>query len=148
MNENGTHRGLTRAEMETRRLAAAAELVTLKPRDYGRQAEIAKKYHVSRTTASRWTRALETIGPAALLLRKAPGRPSRLTKRQLKLLCQIQTERPLTGKNLAIVIERRFGIRYDTDHVGRLIKKLKLPVCGKHQADVTFEMDGSIGAGV
>ena len=44
---------LTRDEMERRRLAAARELLAGES-----QASVARKFGVSRTTASRWQRAL------------------------------------------------------------------------------------------
>ena len=47
---------LSREEMEKRRLAAADELLANVP-----QSKVATKYGVSRTTASRWARALTTM---------------------------------------------------------------------------------------
>src|SRR5215471_12337329 len=72
---------LSRDEMESRRLLAAQDLQTGLT-----QSQIARKFGVSRTTASRWNRSLSGNGVEALRKRRAPGRPSRLTSEQLKLL--------------------------------------------------------------
>ena len=70
---------LTRDEMESRRLLAAQDL----QRGIS-QSQVARKFGVSRTTASRWDRALSGKGFEALRKRRAPGRPSRLTADQLR----------------------------------------------------------------
>src|SRR5438105_13474387 len=69
---------LTRDEMESRRLLAAQDLQTGLP-----QSQVARKFGVSRTTASRWSHALSGTGLESLRKRRAPGRPSRLTPDQL-----------------------------------------------------------------
>src|SRR5580704_6021754 len=69
---------LNRDEMEHRRLEGAGELLRGIP-----QARVARKFGVSRTTASRWCRALEGQGVERLRKRKAPGRPSRLSSTQM-----------------------------------------------------------------
>jgi putative transposase len=96
---------------------------------------VARKFGVSRTTASRWNRALQRNGVEALQKRRATGRPSRLSPEQLQLVRQIYAQGPVvhgytenrwTTARLASVIEMRFGVRYDHDHVGRLMQKLGL----------------------
>ncbi len=92
-------------------------------------------YGVSRTTTSRWHSALTRKGVDSLRKRRATGRPSRLTPEQLGEVVQIfragalesgyPTDRWTTGR-LASVIESRFGVHYDEDHVGRLMHKLGL----------------------
>lgn len=67
--------------------------------------------------------------------RKAPGRPSRLSSTQLAEVREIfaagprefgfDTDRWTTAR-LARAIDGRFGIRYDPDHVGRLMHRLGL----------------------
>src|SRR5436305_6833829 len=75
---------LTRDEMESRRLLAAQDLQTgLK------QSDVARKFGVSRTTASRWQRALMGMGVESLRKRRAPGRPSRLAPEQLMAIAGI-----------------------------------------------------------
>jgi putative transposase len=121
---------LSRDEMERRRLEAAEDLqkgIT--------QARVARKFGVSRTTASRWYRTLEVQGLERLRKRKAPGRPSRLSPSQLAEVREMfaagprsfgfETERWTTAR-LAQAIEGRFAIRYDPDHVGRLMHRLGL----------------------
>src|ERR1017187_114155 len=69
---------LTRDEMESRRLLAAQDL----QRGLS-QSQVARKFGVSRTTASRWCRSLSGRGVEAWRGRAAPGRPSRLAADQL-----------------------------------------------------------------
>src|SRR5579871_6575169 len=75
---------LTRDEMESRRLLAAQDLQRGLT-----QSQVARKFGVSRTTASRWHRSLSGRGLEALRKRRAPGRPSRLTQDQLAAITEI-----------------------------------------------------------
>ncbi len=121
---------LTRVDMETRRLAAAHELLSGIT-----QSQVARRYGVSRTTASRWQRSIVHKGVEGLRKRSATGRPSRLTADQVDAIrlmyCEgaaahgFKKDRWTTGK-LAEAIDRRFGIHYDRDHVGRLMHKFGL----------------------
>ena len=121
---------LTRDEMESRRLSAAQDLQRGLT-----QSQVARKFGVSRTTASRWYRALSGRGMDGLRKRRAPGRPSRLSAEQLQLAAEIyrsgprtagfQTDRWTTAR-FAGAIQARFGIHYDPDHVGRIIHRLGL----------------------
>jgi transposase len=121
---------LTRDEMESRRLLAAQDLQTGLT-----QSHVARKYGVSRTTASRWNRALSGKGVEALRKRRAPGRPSRLTVDQTKSVIEIyqagprvagyETDRWTTAR-FAEAIFARFGVRYDPDHAGRIMHRLGL----------------------
>jgi putative transposase len=123
-------RSQNRDDMETRRLAAAQELL-----NGVTQSQVARRYGVSRTTASRWQRSIVVKGVEGLRKRRATGRPSRLTADQVDgirnmyldgaRLYGFSTDRWTTGK-LAEAIERKFGIRYDQDHVGRLMHKFGL----------------------
>ncbi|MCC6857477.1 MAG: transposase [Bryobacterales bacterium] len=120
--------GLTREEMEVRRLEAARALL-----QGATQSKVARQFGVSRTTASRWSHALRQSGPDSLRRRRATGRPSRLSSEQLRAIPRLIAEgaaafgfpndRWTTGR-LARVIESQFGVRYDPDHVGRLMYKL------------------------
>src|SRR5579872_6821729 len=69
---------LNRDEMEMRRLEAVQDLLGGLA-----QSDVARKFGVSRTTASRWNRALQQRGVEALRKRRATGRPSRLSREQL-----------------------------------------------------------------
>ncbi len=121
---------LTRDEMESRRLMAAQDLqVGLS------QSQVARKFGVSRTTASRWHRALNGKGVEALRKRRAPGRPSRLSADQLTGAAEIYQAGPRaagfdsdrwTTQRYADAIYARFGVRYDPDHVGRIMHRLGL----------------------
>jgi transposase len=121
---------LNRDEMETRRLEAVQDLLRGLT-----QSSVARKFGVSRTTASRWNRALQQKGVDALRKRRATGRPSRLSREQLQLIPDIFAQGAVihgfpdnrwTTARLAAVIEVRFGVHYDHDHVGRLMQKLGL----------------------
>ncbi len=121
---------LTRDEMESRRLMAAQDLQAGLS-----QSKIARKYGVSRTTASRWHRAWNGKGVEALRKRRAPGRPSRLSAEQLRGVAEVYEAGPRaagfdtdrwTTQRMADAIHARFGIRYDPDHVGRIMHRLGL----------------------
>src|SRR5438094_5052681 len=121
---------LNRDEMEKRRLEAVQDLLRGLT-----QSNVARKFGVSRTTASRWNRALQQKGVESLRKRRATGRPSRLSREQLQLIPDIFSQGAVihgfpdnrwTTARLAAVIEARFGVRYDHDHVGRLMQKLGL----------------------
>ena len=123
---------LTRDEMESRRLMAAQDL-----QNGISQSQIARKFGVSRTTASRWYRALSGKGIEALRKRRAPGRPSRLNTEQLAEVSRIYQAGPRaagfdtdrwTTTRFAHAIHQRFGVRYDPDHVGRIMHRLGLRV--------------------
>ena len=121
---------LNRDEMEKRRLEAVQDL-----QQGLTQSSVARKFFVSRTTASRWNRALQQKGVEALRKRRATGRPSRLSREQLQLIAGIFAQgasahgfpnNQWTTARLAAVIEARFGVHYDHDHVGRMMHKLGL----------------------
>jgi putative transposase len=116
--------------MESRRLLAAQEL-----QRGSSQSQVARRFGVSRTTASRWFRALSGNGMEGLRKRRAPGRPSRLTSEQLKLVTELYQLGPRaagfdadrwTTARFADAIQLRFSIRYDPDHVGRIMHRLGL----------------------
>ena len=121
---------LTRDEMENRRLQAAQDL----QRGLS-QSQVARKFGVSRTTASRWCRALNGNGLEGLRKRRAPGRPSRLKPDQLQGVAEIYQAGPRsagfptdqwTTARFAEAIFARFGVRYAPDHVGRIMHRLGL----------------------
>ena len=121
---------LTRDEMESRRLMAAEDLQSGLS-----QSQVARKFGVSRTTASRWHRALNGKGVEALRKRRAPGRPSRLNQEQLHGVADIYQSGPRaagfdsdkwTTMRFAEAIYARFNVRYDPDHDGRIMHRLGL----------------------
>lgn len=116
--------------MERRRLAAAQDLI-----EGVSQARVARKFGVSRTTASRWQRAVTANGMETLRKRRATGRPSRLTPEQRTEVIAMHAAGPRvwgfdtdrwTTARLSEAIYHRFGVRYDPDHVGRLMHRLGL----------------------
>lgn len=128
--ETAAQGNLTRDEMESRRLLAADDL----QRGLS-QSQVARKFGVSRTTASRWHRALSGRGVEALRKRRAPGRPSRLSAEQLRGVAEVYQAGPRaagmdsdrwTTARFAQAIFARFGVRYDPDHVGRIMHRLGL----------------------
>jgi transposase len=121
---------LTRDEMESRRLLAAQDL-----QNGLTQSDIARKFGVSRTTASRWHRALHRKGVESLRKRRATGRPSRLNLEQQQGVAEIFragacaagfSDGRWTTARFASAIHMRYGIRYDPDHVGRIMHQLGL----------------------
>src|SRR6516164_5944140 len=119
--ETFTQSLLNRDEMERRRLDAAQDLL-----NGIAQSQVARKFGVSRTTASRWQRALKGSGVESLRKRRAPGRPSRLTREQLLSLADVMADGAAaygfaddrwTTARLAVAIQARFGVHYDPDHV-------------------------------
>ncbi|MGA1994716.1 MAG: helix-turn-helix domain-containing protein [Bryobacteraceae bacterium] len=128
--ETAAHGILTRDEMESRRLLAAQDL-----QNGVTQSQVARRFGVSRTTASRWGRTLHGSGVEALRKRRAPGRPCRLSQLQLSGLAEVYQAGPRpagfdsdrwTTTRFATAIEARFGVHYDPDHVGRIINRLGL----------------------
>ena len=122
---------LSRDEMECRRMEAAADFL------HGlSHSQVVVKFGVSRTTASRWHRALNAKGLESLRKGKATGRPSRLTPEQKGQIADMFHQGPLalgfsdnrwTAMLLARVIEEHFSVRYSLDHVARLLAKLGPP---------------------
>jgi transposase len=121
---------LTRDEMESRRLLAAQDL-----QNGLSQSQIARKFGVSRTTASRWHRALDRRGPESLRKRRATGRPSRLNLEQRQGVAELFragaraagfADGKWTTARFAAAIAMRYAIRYDPDHVGRIMHQLGL----------------------
>jgi transposase len=119
---------LSRDEMERRRMEAAEDFL------HGlSHSQVVAKFGVSRTTASRWHRALTAKGLESLRKGKASGRPSRLTPEQKAQIANIFDQGALalgfsdnrwTATLLAKVIEERFSVHYSLDYAGRLLAKL------------------------
>jgi transposase len=125
-----------RIEMKTRRFAAAEDLIGKM-----KQSEVARKYGVSRTTVSRWKADLgpnlEEPNLKALEIRTGGGRISRFAAKGISAK-DIQdlwdsgsrsfgfgTDK-WTCERFADAIFTKFGIRFDSDHAGRLINKYEL----------------------
>lgn len=105
---------LTRDELETRRLAAAGDFARMS------QAAVARKYGVSRTTASRWTRMIKS--GESLKRRKTPGRRPRLNEQQRAAAITLWgTRLRWTTKKFCAAILEQTGVKYQDDHLSRLI---------------------------
>jgi transposase len=94
------------------------------------QAEVARQVGCDPSSISRWRTSRERGGDAALEATRAGGRPPKLTARQKEELVQCLLEGPMahgyrtdlwTTKRVAQLVERKFGVRYHPDHVGRLL---------------------------
>jgi transposase len=95
--------------------------------------EVAHRVGVDRRSVRRWKAAARQQGEAGIRAKPAPGRPAKLTRPQ-----KTQLERLLlqgaraagfptelwTCPRVAVVIARRFGVRYHVDHLGRLLRAL------------------------
>jgi putative transposase len=113
--------------MEERRLAAVPLLRA------GRmtQAQIARELGVSRASVTRWKHRLVEAGRRGLRRREPPGRASRLSAAQWRLLGRIldrgarasgfDTER-WTLRRIAAVVERSFGVQYHFRSLGRALR--------------------------
>src|SRR5579859_1975241 len=117
------HGGLSRIEMEARRLEAERMLA-----DGCSQSEVSRCLGVSRTSTCRWARMIK-MG-RSLVRSTAPGRPSRVTTEQHRRLVDAYHAGPekwgykkWTTWNFARVVLTLTGIRYDADHVGRLMRQ-------------------------
>lgn len=112
--------------MEGRRLAALPLLAAGES-----LSAVARKLGVSRQAVLVWNRR-RRLGEAGLLRRPRPGRPPKLARRQLAQLPRLLAQgaevhgfsTPLwTTQRIADLIWRRFRVRYDRDHVCRLLHR-------------------------
>ena len=115
-------------ELERRRVRALALLKEgLLP------VEVARRVGVDRRSVRRWKRAARRRGEAGVRAKPAPGRPPKLDpehKRQLEALLLEGAQAAgfhtdlWTCPRVAELIERRFGVCYHVDHIGRLLHDL------------------------
>jgi transposase len=114
--------------LERRRMKAARLLKRgLRP------AEVARRLGVQRQSVGRWRRQLEEVGPAGL---KQAGRAGRKLKLSVDDLLRLEEElvrgprawgygtELWTTQRVADLIQRRFGVRYHRDHVGRVLGQM------------------------
>jgi transposase len=125
MMVSNTFSNLTRPQRAERRKTAIHEL-----KKGVSQAEVARKHGVSRNAVSKWWKAYQEKGKATYKPRFSPGRPPRLTSTQKKKLKNIILEGPIshgwktdlwTTTRVVALIERKFGVSYHPDHVGKLL---------------------------
>src|SRR5439155_13479322 len=137
----------SRADMERRRMEAAGDMLNGLS-----QSGVARKFGVSRTTASRWHLALTTSGLDPLRERKAAGRSSRLTREQKAQIVKVfeggsaapgVVTNPWTAALLASLIEERFGVYSSHDHVGRFLRKLRAHTFTKQTREIGEQWQAS-----
>lgn len=113
--------------MEARRLSAIPLL-----RSGESLSSIARQLNVSRQAVFVWSRQLRRRGPAGLRRRPRPGRPRKLERAQLAQLPRLLAQGAeahgfstslWTTQRVADLIWRRFQVRYDRDHVCRLLHR-------------------------
>lgn len=90
----------------------------------------ARRIGCAASSVMRWLRAFRRRGPEGLKVRRASGRPPRLSARRRQQLLQQLLRGPMahgyptdlwTTQRIAEVIERRYGVRYHRNHVSRLL---------------------------
>ena len=95
--------------------------------------EIARRLGCHASSVLRWRNALRSGGTAALKAKPAPGRPPRLTAAQKARLVPLLVQGAVshgyrtelwTTQRIATVIERRLGVRYHRNHVGKLLHQV------------------------
>ena len=95
--------------------------------------EIARRIGCNASSVMRWRNALQRGGPEALKAKPVAGRPPRLTLKQKKQLVHLLTQGAVahgyrtelwTTQRIADLIERRLGVRYHRNHVGKLLHQI------------------------
>ena len=114
--------------LERRRLKAARLLAQgIRP------AEVARRLGVHRQSVGRWQRVLERQGRAGLQQAGRAGRKPKLSADDLLRLAEELVRGPRawgyrtelwTTQRVADLIQRRFGVRYHRDHVGRVLGQM------------------------
>ncbi len=87
------------------------------------QALVARRFSVSRNTASKWQRAYVSGGTAALEKRKATGRPPQVEFEDIREFLGSLDMDSLTTESIAGELWVRFRVDYDRDYVGRVLRK-------------------------
>ena len=115
-------------ELEHRRMRALALLKEgLQP------VEVARRVGVDRRSVRRWKAAARTQGAAGVRAKPAQGRPLKLrAKHRTKLEALLLKGAQAAGfhtdlwtcPRVAEVIQRRFGVCYHVDHIGRVLHAL------------------------
>lgn len=95
--------------------------------------EVAHLVGCAPSSVMRWRDARRRGGVKALRVRCSPGRPPKLTDSQRLRLVRLLLRGPVamgyrtdlwTTARIAELIERKFGVRYHRDHIGRLMGRL------------------------
>jgi transposase len=95
--------------------------------------EIARRIGCHASSVLRWRNALRSGGAEALKSKPAPGRPPKLSTKQKGKLVELLARGAMahgyrtelwTTQRIATLIERRLGIKYHRNHVGKLLHQL------------------------
>lgn len=95
--------------------------------------EVARRVGCHASSVMRWRDEYEKRGEESFAVRFSPGRPPRLTERNLKRLGSLLLKGAVangyrteiwTTKRIAEVIAREWKVRYHPDHIGRLMARL------------------------
>jgi transposase len=114
--------------LEKRRLDAIALF-----EDGMAQVSIAKKLRIHDRTVRRWIASYRQEGRKGVAAKPTPGRPPKLTAGQQDMLAKMLDKGAVangystelwTCPRVARVVEKRFGISYHVDHMGRLLKSM------------------------
>lgn len=94
---------------------------------------VARRVGCAPSSVLRWRELRTRKGDGVFEVGVSPGRPTRLSEKQLGKLEKLLLRGPVacgyptdlwTTKRIAVLIEREFGVSYHRDHIGRLMKKL------------------------
>lgn len=95
--------------------------------------EVARIIECHASSVMRWRDARAKHGEKAFQVRLPPGRPPGLSEKQLGKLEKLLFKGPLafgyrtdlwTTQRIADLIEKKFGVKYHRDHIGRIMKKM------------------------
>ena len=119
---------VTRAAMEARRMQAIELL-----RQGMSQAEVARKFDVSKAAVSDWHKKWKEQGKRSLRGKPHSGRPTKLDEDQRgqltdcldqgALACGFETD-DWTCPRVQRLIAQRFAVDYHVDHLSRLLREL------------------------
>jgi transposase len=130
MDRKGESRVPRRKLLDIREFAIAAIKKGMRPE------EVADLYDVGRSTVYNWLKEYQDKGPAALVVKKAPGPKAKLTVKQFDQLRkwivgkdprQLQFEFAMWTRQMARdLIKREFGIDYTLQAVGQILRRMGL----------------------
>jgi transposase len=95
--------------------------------------EVARRFKCHASSVMRWRNEREKYGDSGLAPKPIPGRPSKLTASQKKMLIKLLLEGALshgyrtdlwTTARIAELIKNKFGVIYHQDHIGKLMASL------------------------
>lgn len=93
--------------------------------------EVARRIECAASSVMRWRDRRRKEKDGVYEVRKSPGRPTKLDARQKKRLARMLVEGARahgyatelwTTARIAEVIDKTFGVKYDRDHIGRMLR--------------------------